>query len=65
MKPQDEVQHWRRVRKAMAGLLGDAARGSLTWLEAKARIQQMHDLAQEREKAYIAEIQSVSQEGGR
>ncbi len=55
-RPQDEVQHWRRVRKAMASLLGDASRGQLTWSDAKQVLEQMHDLAQEREKAWIQQI---------
>ena len=60
-RPQDEVQHWRRVRKAMASLRGDERRGDLTLGELRRVLESIETLAQEREKAWITLIQAKEQ----
>lgn len=62
MRAQDEVQHWRRIRKQIASLLGDARRDNLTWREVKDRLTELEALAQEREKAWIAKVLEATHE---
>lgn len=61
MRVQDEIQAYRRIRKALAGMLGDAERRTLTWANAMKTLETMRDLAHERERALIVEIQGVEQ----
>lgn len=55
-RPQDEVQHWRRMRKGLASLLGDWERGQLSAADFRSRITELSAVAQEREKAWIGVV---------
>lgn len=56
MRPQDETQAWRRVRKAMAGIKGETQRGYMTWGDVLRVLTEMETLATEREKAWVAVV---------
>jgi hypothetical protein len=57
VRPQDETQNWRRVRKHLASLLGDVARDNVrTWEDVKTRIEEIAVFAAEQERAWTMRI---------
>ena len=57
-RPQDEVQHWRRMRKALNQAKGDMYRGTLTADRLAALLTELRDLAQDRETVWINRVLS-------